>query len=595
MLSWLKFWRRGKPAQLPSAEEVAKRAPTCEAIRIPPAGTTTGAPRYSFTAFDSTPPRCSARRSSEAPPPAGGPEPILGIDLGTTHAVAAVVQDRRITLLANQEGELLTPCVVARSAEGDWLVGEPARRQALSNPKGTVRSFKRLLGAHRHVLVGEQNCPPQQLAALVLRKLREAAEARLGHRVRRAVITIPAGAGAVARQATLEAAEIAGLETEWDLVDPRTGQSRRLPTRILAKSTAAALGFGLTRAWTHDRRVAVLHLGGGSFGVSLLQIGDGVFQVQAVGGAVDLGGDDLDTLLVNDLAVEIEGRHHFDPRTDPVASQRLLVATEQARRDLSAAAHADIVLPCFASLLSGPWTLRTTLTRQRLEQLARPLLDRCRDTITQALADACWQASDVEEVSLTGGLTRMPLFRALVRQVFGASQVRVQPPEIVAAGAAIQGHQLQLGGRSDVLLVDVASLSLRVETADGKASPLVERGTSIPTTKSRRLVLPTHQGEARASIFQGEIDRPVRSAFLGEIRLAQVLEESTGQASVDVTCELDVSGQVEVTLKDPRSGRSQTSLVRASTGLEPVEIARLLREAEQERLFQAWSWGADGR
>jgi molecular chaperone DnaK len=605
MWSWLKFWQRGKQVDLPPAGEVARRAPTSTAIRMPPPGTKAGVPRYSFTAFDNSPPRRGEyHRSGAAFSTGTGQEPILGIDLGTTHAVAAVVQDRLVTLLANQEGELLTPCVVARSSgEGEWLVGEPARRQALTNPQGTVRSFKRLLGVSNPIAVGERHCPPQQLAGLVLRKLREAAEARLGQRVRRAVIPVPVGATAEVRQAIVEAAELAGLQTEWELTDPQTNKSRRLPMRLLAKPTAAALGYGLTTAYTHDRRVAVLHLGGGSFDVSLLQIGDGVFHVHAVGGAVDLGGDSLDELLARELGEESLGQRKASPATDS-SWQRLLAAVEQARLDLSSRDRVEIVLPCFALGGSKSITLHRTLTRQRLEQVARPLVERCREILTRVVADARVRPSEsIAEVALTGGLMRMPLFRALVGELFGASvPCRVLQPEIVAVGAAIQGHQLQLGSRSDVLLIDVLSLSLGVETTDGTIRRLIERGTNIPTSRSQKLDLPIHPstsgekgeagGEVRLRFFQGESDRPAGNSFLGEVVLAGVRAGPSGQASVEVSCEVDVSGLVEVTLMDTLSGRERTTPLRIAPGLGPAEIARLVRETEQERLFRAWNFGA---
>jgi molecular chaperone DnaK len=408
------------------------------------------------------------------------------------------------------------------------------------------------------------------------------------------VITVPACASAVVRQAVAEAAELAGLLPEWNLTDPRTGRSGRRPMRLLAKPTAAALGFGLTTAWTRDRRVAVLHAGGGGFEVSLLEIGDGVFHVRGVAGASDLGGDSLDVLLASELADEVKKQDGVDARGDPVAWSRLLLAVEQARRDLSTGTRAEILLPCFAGTGEGAFTLRTTLTRQRLERLGKPFLDRCREVITRALADARWQTGQVAEVALTGGLARMPLFGAMVRGVFGAVRCRTQPPEIVAAGAAIQGHQLQLGSQSDVLLVDVASLSLGVELPDGKVQRLLERGTGIPAVRGQRVALPVRDGEARARFFQGESDRSSGNTFLGEACLAQVREEPRGQAGVEVSCAVDVSGAVEVTLKDVHSGRSQTSPLWVSTGLGAAEVARLVREAEQERLFRGWAPGVHG-
>src|SRR2546421_68051 len=429
---------------------------------------------------------------------------IIGIALGTTNSVVAVMEGGEVKVIPNQEGQRLTPSVVAFTDKGDRLVGDPAKRQAVTNSRRTVYSIKRFMGRrHNEVQSEEKIVPykvvgganelvkvdidgkqftPPEISAMILRKLKEAAEAYLGHTVRKAVITVPAYFNDSQRQATIDAAQIAGFETEWEIEDPKTGKKTKQRMRIINEPTAASLAYGLDKK--KNEKIAVFDLGGGTFDISILDVGDGVFEVKATNGDTHLGGDDFDQVLIDYVADDFKSKNGIDLRKDPMALQRLKEACEQAKKDLSQATSTDINLPFITADQSGPKHLQFTITRAKLEQLTAHLIERCRGPVVTALKDAGYKPGDIDEVVLVGGMTRMPRVQQLVKEIFGKEGHKgVNPDEVVAVGAAIQGAQILLGSLSQVVLVDVTPLSLGIETLGGVFTKLVERNTTIPTTK----------------------------------------------------------------------------------------------------------------
>ncbi len=387
-------------------------------------------------------------------------EKIIGIDLGTTNSVVAVMEGNEVKVIANQEGNRLTPSVVAFTDKGDRLVGDPAKRQAVTNPRRTVYSIKRFMGRRRKEVVGEEKLvpykitggpdepvkvdidgksyTPPEISAMILRKLKEAAEAYLGQTVRKAVITVPAYFNDAQRQATLEAAKIAGFDTEWE-IEGKDGQRSKQRMRIINEPTAAALAYGLDKK--KNEKIAVFDLGGGTFDISILDVGDGVFQVEGVNGDTHLGGDDFDQILIDYIAEQFKKENGIDLRKDQMALQRLKEAAERAKKDLSQQATTDINLPFITADASGPKHLQMSLTRAKFEQLVDPLIERCRGPVMKALADAKLKPSDIDEVVLVGGMTRMPKVQWLVKDIFGKEGHKgVNPDEVVAIGAAIQGR-----------------------------------------------------------------------------------------------------------------------------------------------------------
>src|SRR5262245_34950731 len=433
-------------------------------------------------------------------------EKIIGIDLGTTNSVVAVMEGGEVKVIANQEGNRLTPSVVAFTDKGDRLVGDPAKRQAITNPRRTVYSIKRFMG-RRHKEVGDEEklvpykvvggaddpvkvdidgklYTPPEISAMILRKLKETAEAYLGHTVRKAVITVPAYFNDGQRQATIEAAQIAGFDTEWEIEDPGTGKKTRQRMRIINEPTAASLAYGLDKK--KAQKIAVFDLGGGTFDISILDVGEGVFKVEATNGDTHLGGDDFDQVLLDYIADEFKKEHGIDLRKDQMALQRLKEAAERAKKDLSQQATTDVNLPFITADASGAKHIQITITRARLEQMVEHLIERCKKPVLQALKDARLKPSDIDEVVLVGGMTRMPRVQQLVKEVFGKEGHKgVNPDEVVAIGAAIQGAQLLLGSKSEVLLVDVTPLTLGIETEGGILTPMIERNTSIPVEKKQ--------------------------------------------------------------------------------------------------------------
>src|SRR6266403_4410 len=484
-------------------------------------------------------------------------EKIIGIDLGTTNSVVAVMEGSEVKVIANQEGNRLTPSVVALTDKGDRLVGEPAKRQAITNPRRTIFSIKRFMGRrHNEVqseeklvpykivggpqelvkveIDGKQYTPPE-ISAMILRKLKEAAEAYLGHTVRKAVITVPAYFNDAQRQATIDSAQIAGFDTEWEIEDPATGKKTKQRMRIINEPTAASLAYGLDKK--KNEKIAVFDLGGGTFDISILDVGDGVFEVKATNGDTHLGGDDFDQVLIDHVADDFQKQNGIDLRKDPMALQRLKEAAERAKKDLSQATTTDINLPFITADASGPKHLMMSITRSKFEQLVDPLVNRCRGPVEKALQDAGYKASDIDEIVMVGGMTRMPRIQQLVKDIFGKEGHKgVNPDEVVAVGAAIQGAQILLGSLSSVVLVDVTPLSLGIETQHGVFTKLVERNTTIPTTKKE--VFSTAEDNQKAvtvKVFQGERPMAADNRLLAQFDLMDIESAPRGMPKIEVS------------------------------------------------------------
>jgi molecular chaperone DnaK len=531
-------------------------------------------------------------------------EKIIGIDLGTTNSVVAVTEGGEVKVIPNQEGNRLTPSVVAFTDKGDRLVGDPAKRQAITNPRRTVYSIKRFMGRrHNEVqseeklvpykivggpaelvkveIDGKQYTPPE-ISALILRKLKEAAEAYLGHTVRKAVITVPAYFNDAQRQATIDAAQIAGFDTEWEIEDPKTHNKVRQRMRIINEPTAASLAYGLDKKT--NEKIAVFDLGGGTFDISILDVGDGVFEVKATNGDTHLGGDDFDQVLIDYIADEFRREHGIDLRKDQMALQRLKEAAERAKKDLSQATTTDINLPFITADQSGPKHLQMSLTRAKFEQLVDHLIERCRGPVLKALQDAKYKPSDIDEVVLVGGMTRVPKVQALVKEIFGKEGHKgVNPDEVVAVGAAIQGAQLLLGSTSQVLLLDVTPLSLGIETLGGVLTKLIERNTTIPTAKKE--VFSTADDNQRAvtiRVFQGEspIAESPSNRLLGQFNLEDIPPAPRGVPKIEVSFDIDANGILNVSAKDLGTGKEKKIRIESSSGLSPGDVEKMRREAE---------------
>jgi molecular chaperone DnaK len=531
-------------------------------------------------------------------------EKIIGIDLGTTNSVVAVMEGGEVKVIPNQEGNRLTPSVVAFTDKGDRLVGDPAKRQAITNPRRTVYSIKRFMGRrHNEVqseeklvpykivggpnelvkvdIDGKQYTPPE-ISAMILRKLKEAAEAYLGHTVRKAVITVPAYFNDAQRQATMDAAQIAGFDTEWEIEDPKTGKKTRQRMRIINEPTAASLAYGLDKK--KNEKIAVFDLGGGTFDISILDVGDGVFEVKSTNGDTHLGGDDFDQVLIDYIADEFKREHGIDLRRDQMALQRLKEAAERAKKDLSQAATTDINLPFITADASGPKHLQMSLTRAKFEQLVDQLIERCRGPVVRALQDANYKPSDIDEVVLVGGMTRVPKVQALVKEIFGKEGHKgVNPDEVVAVGAAIQGAQLMLGSKAEVLLLDVTPLSLGIETLGGVLTKLIERNTTIPTTKKEKFsTAEDNQTAVTIRVFQGEspIAESPSNRLLGQFNLEGIPPAPRGMPQIEVAFDIDHNGILHVSAKDLGTGKEQKIRIESSSGISQSDVERMRREAE---------------
>jgi len=512
-------------------------------------------------------------------------EKIIGIDLGTTNSVVAVMEGKEPKVIPNAEGNRLTPSVVSFTDKGDVLVGEPARRQAVINPKRTVYSIKRFMG-RRHsevateekmvpyqvvggaeeyvkVRIGDKEFTPPEISAKILRKLKDAAEAYLGHRVNKAVITVPAYFNDAQRQATKNAGEIAGLEV----------------VRIINEPTAAAMAYGLDKK--SNEKIVVFDLGGGTFDVSVLEVAEGVFRVIATNGDTHLGGDDFDQALINYVADEFKKESGIDLRKDTQALQRLQEACEKAKKELSGQSQTDINLPFITADATGPKHLQMTVTRAKFEQLVDHLIERCRKPVEQAMRDSKLQYSDIDEVVLVGGSTRVPKVQELVRQLFKKEPHKgVNPDEVVAVGAAIQAGVLA-GEVQDVLLLDVTPLTLGIETLGGVLTPLVERNTTIPTTKTQVFsTAADNQPAVTISVYQGERKMAADNRLLGQFNLEGIPPAPRGMPQIEVTFDIDANGILNVSAKDKGTGKQQSVRIEQSAGLSEEEIERMRKDAE---------------
>jgi molecular chaperone DnaK len=518
-------------------------------------------------------------------------EKIIGIDLGTTNSVVSIMEGSEPKVIANAEGNRLTPSVVAFNDKGETLVGEPAKRQAVTNPTRTVYSIKRFMG-RRHaeveteekmvpykvtggaqdyvkVKIGDKEHTPQEISAKVLRKLKEAAESYLGHKVNKAVITVPAYFNDAQRQATKDAGQIAGLEV----------------ARIINEPTAAALAYGLDKK--KEEKIVVFDLGGGTFDVSVLQVAGGggeetkVFEVISTNGDTHLGGDDFDEELIKHVAGEFKKENGIDLRKDPMALQRLQEACEKAKKELSSLPQTDINLP-FITMVDGvPKHLTMTISRSKFEELVDPLIERCRKPVIQALQDAKLQPGQIDEVVLVGGSTRVPKVQALVKGIFQKEPHKgVNPDEVVAVGAAIQGSVLA-GERKDVLLLDVTPLTLGIETEGGVMTPLVEKNTTVPTEKKQVFsTAADNQTGVTVRVFQGERKMATDNRLLGEFDLSGIPPAPRGVPKIEVKFDIDANGILNVSAKDLGTGKEANVKIQQSSGLSKDEIEKMRRDAE---------------
>ncbi len=510
---------------------------------------------------------------------------VIGIDLGTTNSVVAVVEGGNPTVIANQEGSRLTPSVVGFTKDDEILVGQVAKRQAITNPENTVFSIKRFMGRRHDEVLGEiklvpfkivkasngdvrleirgkQYAPPE-ISAMILRKLKEAAEGYLGEKVSQAVITVPAYFNDSQRQATKDAGKIAGLDV----------------LRIINEPTAAALAYGMDKK--KEQTIAVYDLGGGTFDVSVLEIGEGVFEVKATNGDTHLGGDDFDQRVMEWIAGEFKKEHGIDLQKDRMALQRLKEAAEKAKCELSTTVQTEINLPFITADASGPKHLVLTLTRAKLEALVADLVDRTLGPCRQAMQDAGVTPKDIDEVILVGGQTRMPKVREVVKQLFGKEpHMGVNPDEVVAVGAAVQAAVLT-GEVKDLLLLDVTPLSLGIETLGGVMTPLIQRNTTIPTKKSEVFTTAADsQTSVEVHVLQGERPMARDNRTLGKFHLVGIPPAPRGVPQVEVTFDIDANGILNVSAKDTATGRQQNITITASSGLTKEEVERMVKDAE---------------
>ena len=513
---------------------------------------------------------------------------IIGIDLGTTNSVVAVMEGGQPTVIANQEGARTTPSVVAFTKSGERLVGQVAKRQAITNPENTVFSIKRFMGRRydevteemkmvpykvvrgdngdaRVDINGKKYSPPE-ISAMILTKLKEAAEAYTGGKITQAVITVPAYFNDAQRQATKDAGKIAGLEV----------------MRIINEPTAAALAYGLDKK--KNETIAVYDFGGGTFDISILEVGDGVVEVKSTNGDTHLGGDNIDQRIIDWIVSEFKKENGIDLSKDQMALQRLKEAAERAKKDLSQANSTDINLPFITADASGPKHLQMSLTRAKFEQLVDHLIERCRGPVMKALQDAKKKPSDIDEVVLVGGMTRMPKVQWLVKDIFGKEGHKgVNPDEVVAIGAAIQGAQILLASKAEVQLLDVTPLSLGIETLGGRLTRLIDRNSTIPTDKTQVFSTASdNQTGVTISVYQGEseIARSPSNRLLGEFNLEGIRPAPRGEPQIEVTFSIDANGILTVKAKDKDTSKEAKIEIKGSSGLDPQEVERMRKEAE---------------
>ncbi|HEX5631464.1 MAG TPA: molecular chaperone DnaK [Acidimicrobiia bacterium] len=487
----------------------------------------------------------------------------VGIDLGTTNSVVAVFEGGEPTVIANAEGHRTTPSVVAFSKSGEVLVGEVAKRQAITNPDRTVRSVKRHMGEAWTIDIDGKAYTPQEISARILMKLKRDAEAYLGASVTQAVITVPAYFGDAQRQATKEAGQIAGLEV----------------LRIINEPTAASLAYGLDKAG-QDRTILVFDLGGGTFDVSVLEIGEGVFEVKSTSGNTHLGGDDWDQRIIDWMAKEFKNDHGVDLSKDPMARQRLKEAAEKAKIELSQVASTDINLPFVTATADGPLHMQKTLTRSEFEKMTEDLLKATRPPVEQAIKDAGIKVADIDHVVLVGGSTRMPAVVELVKSITGKDPHKgVNPDEVVAAGAALQAGVLK-GDVKDILLLDVTPLTLGIETMGGVFTKMIERNTTIPTRRSEIFTTAADsQPEVEVHVLQGESEMADRNASVGRFNLTGIAPAPRGVPQIEVTFDIDANGIVAVSAKDLGTGKTQQITITGGTALPKDKIEEMVRNA----------------
>ncbi|WP_156678538.1 molecular chaperone DnaK [Sphingomonas profundi] len=513
---------------------------------------------------------------------------VIGIDLGTTNSCVAVMEGGKPKVIENSEGARTTPSIVAFAKDGERLIGQPAKRQAVTNPDSTIYAVKRLIGRRfddpvtkkdtelvsytivkgangdAWVKAGGEDYSPSQISAFTLQKMKETAESYLGETVTQAVITVPAYFNDAQRQATKDAGRIAGLEV----------------LRIINEPTAAALAYGLEKQ--DGKTIAVYDLGGGTFDVSILEIGDGVFEVKATNGDTFLGGEDFDAKVVEYLASEFQKAEGIDLKKDRLALQRLKEAAEKAKIELSSAQSTEVNLPFITADATGPKHLVKTITRSDLERLVDDLIKRTQEPMRKALADAGVKAADISEVVLVGGMTRMPKVREAVKAFFGKEpHTGVNPDEVVAMGAAIQAGVLQ-GDVKDVLLLDVTPLSLGIETLGGVFTRMIDRNTTIPTKKSQTYsTADDNQGAVTIRVFQGEREMAADNKMLGQFDLVGIPPAPRGVPQIEVTFDIDANGIVHVTAKDKGTGKEQQIKIQASGGLSDADVDQMVRDAEK--------------
>ena len=490
---------------------------------------------------------------------------VIGIDLGTTNSCVAVLEGGEPTVIANEEGARTTPSVVAFTKNGERLVGETAKRQAITNPDRTIASIKRHMGENYHVEIDGKQYTPQDISAMILAKLKADAESYLGEKVTEAVITVPAYFSDAQKQATKDAGKIAGLDVK----------------RIINEPTAASLAYGLDKA-EGSHKILVYDLGGGTFDVSVLELGDGVFEVLATNGDTHLGGDDFDNKIMDFLADSFQKEHGVDLRQDNMALQRLKEAAEKAKKELSSAQTTKINLPFITVTADGPLHLDMDLTRARFDQLTSDLVERSIEPMNKAMRDAGVTSADLDKVILVGGSTRIPAVQAAVQRVTGKEPFKgINPDECVAVGASIQAGVLT-GEVNDVLLLDVTPLSLSIETLGGIATKLIERNTTIPTKKSQIFsTAADNQTTVDIHVLQGEREMASDNITLGRFQLSGIAPAPRGIPQIEVTFDIDANGIVNVSAKDLGTGKEQKITITSSTKLSEDEINEKIKEAER--------------